>query len=543
MSSHEENESAFIRHVPCGSCGSTDANSLYTDGHTFCFACNTHVKGTGGDGVEGAASAPKGDSSELLTGPTSTLTARGITEETCKKFRYISTNDKNGKRCQAATYFDDSGAACAQKLRYADKTFKFIGTPKRATLFGQQLWKGGGKKIVITEGEIDCLTVSQVQNNKWPVVSVPNGASAAKRDIAKQIEFVSSFDEIIIYFDDDEPGRAAAQEVAAMLPPGKAFIASVPGYKDANEALLAGKADLIINAIWNPKPFRPDGLVSVSDLHEEIEKPMVMGLPYWDDRLTELTYGRRLGEVVGLGAGTGVGKTDWITQQVAFDIVELKLKVGTIFFEQQPKETALRIAGKIDGACYHVPGEHDLVKRRETLNAIDPYLTMYDSFGQADWEVVAAKIRYMANAQGIKYFYLDHLTALADTSDERASLEQVMKELASLANELKIWILFVSHLATPEGRSHEEGGHVSIKHFKGARAIGFWSYFMFGLERNQQAEDVDERSITTFRILKDRYTGRSTGSTLLLSYDPATMRQVPIDHYEPADDTDNPFGT
>lgn len=540
MASHEETESVFLRHVPCDSCGSTDANSLYSDGHQFCFACNKHVKGDGEAMVE-APRAPSND--DLLTGPTSALAARGISEETCKKFRYISTNDRAGKRCQAATYFGSSGSPVAQKLRYADKSFKFIGTPKHVTLFGQQLWKGGGKKLVITEGEIDCLTVSQVQANKWPVVSVPNGASAAKRDIAKQIEFVSSFDEIIIYFDDDEPGREAAAEVAAMLPPGKAFIASIPGYKDANEALLAGKADLIINAIWNPKPYRPDGLVSVTDLHDELEKPLEMGLPYWDERLTKLTYGRRLGEVVGIGAGTGVGKTDWITQQVAFDIMELKLKVGTIFLEQQPKETALRIAGKIDGACYHVPGDHDLVKRRATLDAVTPYLTMYDSFGQADWDIVASKIRYMANAQGIQYFYLDHLTAMADTADERGSLEQIMKELAGLANELKVWILFVSHLATPEGRSHEEGGHVSIRHFKGARAIGFWAYFMFGLERNQQAEDVADRSITTFRVLKDRYTGRATGSTLLLSYDTETMRQVPVSFEEVENDTTNPFGS
>ena len=34
--------SDFIRHLPCENCGSSDANSLYTDGHTFCFSCNTY---------------------------------------------------------------------------------------------------------------------------------------------------------------------------------------------------------------------------------------------------------------------------------------------------------------------------------------------------------------------------------------------------------------------------------------------------------------------------------------------------------------------
>src|SRR5690606_11763508 len=74
--------------------------------------------------------------------------------------------------------------------------------------------------------------------------------------------------------------------------------------------------------------------------------------------------------------------------------------------------------------------------------------------------------------------------------------------------------------ATPEGKPHEEGGRVMIRHFKGSRSIGFWSHYMFGLERNQQADDPVERTTTTFRILKDRHTGRATGQTFFLGYDP-----------------------
>jgi twinkle protein len=65
---------------------------------------------------------------------------------------------------------------------------------------------------------------------------------------------------------------------------------------------------------------------------------------------------------------------------------------------------------------------------------------------------------------------------------------------------------------------------VSIKHFKGARAIGFWSYFMFGLERNQQSENAEDRETTVFRVLKDRYTGQATGALIALGYDKVTGR-------------------
>ena len=101
-----------------------------------------------------------------------------------------------------------------------------------------------------------------------------------------------------------------------------------------------------------------------------------------------------------------------------------------------------------------------------------------------------------------------------------------MAEMGSLVKELGVWVMFVSHLATPEGTPHEEGGRVKIRHFKGSRAIGFWSHFMIGLERDQQAEDEEDRSTTTYRMLKDRYTGRSTGQTYNIKYDQKAGRLV-----------------
>ncbi len=38
------NEDAdFVRHEACPSCGSSDANALYSNGNHFCFSCETFV--------------------------------------------------------------------------------------------------------------------------------------------------------------------------------------------------------------------------------------------------------------------------------------------------------------------------------------------------------------------------------------------------------------------------------------------------------------------------------------------------------------------
>ena len=57
------------------------------------------------------------------------------------------------------------------------------------------------------------------------------------------------------------------------------------------------------------------------------------------------------------------------------------------------------------------------------------------------------------------------------------------------------------------------------RHFKGSRSIAQWGHYMIGFERNTQAEDPFVKTVTTLRVVKDRYTGQATGSTILLGYD------------------------
>ena len=64
------------------------------------------------------------------------------------------------------------------------------------------------------------------------------------------------------------------------------------------------------------------------------------------------------------------------------------------------------------------------------------------------------------------------------------------------------------------------------RHFRGSRSIAFWSDFLFGIERDKQEPD----GVTTFRVLKDRFTGDATGLTFGLKYDNKTglLNECPI---------------
>lgn len=468
------------------------------------------------------------------------LVSRGISEDVCKRYHYSvgivpenyparddsAVGKMKGKTVQIANFYDEDGALCGQVLRDKDKKFAIVGDVSDQ-LFGRHCVKPGGKVLVVTEGFIDAMSYAEMRKG-WPAVSIPNGAESAVKTIKANLEFLESFEKVVICFDNDEHGRAATEAVKGLLSPGKMFVASLPEeFKDLNDALQAGAVKAAIEAVYQAEEVRPDGLVEVDDVLAEALKPIEWGLPWFIPELTNLTYGRRWNEVYALGAGTGVGKTDFLTEQIAFDVNTLGYHVGVLFLEQKPSETIKRIAGKLANRRFHVPdsgwSQDELVEAAEKLRG---KVTFYDSFGQTEWEQVKTRIRHMAVTKGIRIFYVDHLTAMADTEDEKGSLEQIMKEMAGLANELSLIITFVSHLSTPDGTPHEEGGRVMIRHFKGSRAIGFWSYLMLGLERDQQNDDETMRHRSILRILKDRYTGQATGETLMLGYDKSTGRIV-----------------
>lgn len=532
-------DSNLVSKGPCQQCGSSDNLALYDDGHVHCFTpgCTNHTNTTGSAGL----GKKKGDL--ILDGETVALNKRGITEETCAKWGYKRGTFKD-RPVQIAPYYDGNNLV-AQKLRFPNKDFTFIGDPKLAGLFGQNLWRDGGKMVVVTEGEIDALTVSQLQGNKWPVVSVPNGAQGAKKSLAKALEWLNGFDAVVLMFDNDDAGNLAVEECTPLFPSGKCKVARLP-LKDANEMLMAGRGKEVIDAIWGAKVHRPDGIVTLADIRGDVMKQPDEGLPWWCPTLTKLTYGRRTGEVYVFGAGTGIGKTDFLTQQVAYDVATLKEPVSMIYLEQQPSETGKRVAGKVAGKRFHVPDgswtNTELTAALDKIDAAAP-LFLYDHFGTCDWQNLRDRIRYLAHSENVRLFYLDHLTALAaEAEDERRALEEIMAQVGGLVKELNIVLHLVSHLATPAGKSHEEGGRVMIRHFKGSRSIGFWSHYMIGFERDQQCENEALRKITTVRVLKDRYTGQATGKVFYLGYDVDTGLLYETDLPKDTSSTGSPTG-
>lgn len=542
----------FVGHEPCPECGSSNNLGRWDDGHAHCFTdgCDYYEPPT--DQPDRPAKRKREAPVDLIRGEYRDLAARGITEQTCRKFGYqFGRFGREEKPCQIANYYDDEGNAVAQKVRFKDKGFKFIGEPKKAGLYGMHLWRSAGRMVVVTEGELDALSVSQLQQNKWPVVSVPNGADSAPKAFAKHIDWLEAFDRVVIMFDMDEPGQNAARRCAAVLSPGKAYIARLP-LKDANACLQEGKGADVISAMWDAQPWRPDGVVNGADLKERLRDRMraPAGLPLPWPGVNDKIKGLREAEVLMMVAGTGVGKSA-LTGEIEYHYANtLEKKVGVIRLEEDVERAGLRAVGIHLNKPLHLPDQD--VSDEDFNRAFDETLgtgryVYNDHFGCLEDDTLLSRMRYMVKADGCEVIILDHISLIASgadlNEDERRLLDNVMTRLRSFSQETGVRLVVVSHLKRPDGKGHEDGGQTSLSQLRGSAALAQLSDTVIGAERNQQADSEKERNTTVVRVLKCRITG-FTGPATRLEYDHATGRLKEIGLEEcpfPEDDEDGDF--
>ncbi|WJY17654.1 AAA family ATPase [Alteriqipengyuania flavescens] len=533
----DESDSEFLHHTSCEACGSSDGNAVYSDGHTYCHVCQAYGAA---DGEEGHAPKSRKSAEGLIRGTAEAIPSRKLDNRVCEKFGY-QVGEFRGQKCHIAPYYDAVGKAVAQKIRLPGKDFTVLGDLKKALpFFGQQLCRDGGKMIVLTEGEIDAMSVTQAMGLSWPAVSVPNGASGAKKAVSAGLSWLEKFDKVVFLFDEDAPGREAVEECVPLLSPGKAYIGSLP-LKDASDMVKAGRSKELVDAVWGARLWTPDVLNDLDDsLLEAACEEQEWGLPWPWVTMTKATYGIQRSAVYGWGAGTGSGKTT-LMKHLALTAIRPDLgedhsdfmpmpaprPVATILYEEPAKRTLKTLAGMAMAQRIHVPGtDYDKAQAREIMEGLRPLLKSVSLKGARNWETVKGTVRYLCNAEGVRDFIIDPMTALTATSDdERRALDGIMAEMADLAEDLDITIHIVCHLATPDGTSHEDGGRVQEKHFRGSRAIAFWSHYLVGLERNKQDRDCP----TTIRGLKDRLTGDAVGPFIALEYDRETGLMVETD--------------
>ena len=516
-----ETSSEFVRHEPCPQCSSRDNLARYSDGHAYCFGCEYREPG---DGEVNEFTNTK-IKSDMITGQVQALSKRQIDFDTCKFFNY-QIGEYNGQPVQIAPYYNSNYQVVAQHIRFPNKDFIWLGDMNEVGLFGQNKWKGNQKMITITEGEIDCMSVSKVQGNRWPVVSVPSGAKSAKKYIKKNLEYLESFENVVLMFDNDEAGNQASIECAQLFSPKKALISKLP-MKDANEMLVSNRGKDIIHHIWNAKPYTPEGIIAGSDTWDlVIQDDSKESTPYPFAGLNNKCKGIRKGEIVLLTAGSGTGKSQ-LARELAYDLISKDKTVGYIALEES---VARSVRGLLSIDLNQKVHEEEVRRHidkeilKKSWQKIQDKTFFHKHFGSTDSENLMSKIRFLVRGCDCDYIILDHINMVVSglEGDERKLIDYTMTKLRTLVEELNFGLILICHLKRIDSKSgHEEGAITSLSHLRGSHALAQLTDICIGLERNQQSEETQD--LLTVRVLKNRYSG-DTGVACALHYNRQTGR-------------------
>ena len=536
----EINKKGFVKyHLPCPLCKSSDAVSVNADSSAYCFSCQQYIKEydmetqpiTNGKQEYKDLYVSKSDFTEIVE--------RNLSENTCKKYGVSVKTDSMGTITNHYyPYHDKQGSKIATKTRYTkSKEFSVQGNTHQAGLFGEHLFSKN-KFIIITEGEIDCLSAYQMfYTGKYetPVVSIKHGVASAVKDIKNSLEWLEQFQNILINFDNDEQGKEGALKVAELFSPGKCKIMHLPQeFKDASDCLVKNKIQIYTQAFWNAKRFAPDGIINANTLFDDIIKPSVQSfVQYPFEGLNKMTYGLRASELVTFTSGSGLGKTQVFRELIHHLLKQTKDNLGLLMLEENPVVTSKGIMSIEANQRLHLPDVH--ISKEEWQKHFDATtgsgrVFLFDHFGSNTIDNIISRVRYLAKGLDCKYIIIDHVSIIvSDQShgDERKALDEIMTRLRTLVQETGIAMIVVSHLRRPDGKGHEEGAATSLSQLRGSASIGQLSDMVIGLERDAQHDDPEIRHTTKVRVLKNRFSG-ITGPCCDLKYDMDTGRLAEV---------------
>lgn len=417
-------------------------------------------------------------------------------------------------------------------------------------------WKKGKMgKLLVVGGECDAMAAQQMlvkslnkidklqglktlDGLKLAHVWSPTKGETCLDEIVANRKYLEQFEEIVWAFDNDDVGNRLNLACSRLFRQRSKFFIYPSGCKDANQCLKEGRDADFIAAWWEPSEARIKGkLKSASSYATAAKQVATMGLSYFCKALNPITFGVRLRYLSVWGAGTGVGKTEMTTSHIVSLLGQGK-PVVAIYLENSPDEVLKMVAGRMANKDFLSP-PYDPTNPDDEYSASRDYteeelaLTIDELVatgllfiphleGSKDVSVIM-EVMEDALALGYQYFVVDNLTAFEHHVDGKiqvgvTAIDETMKRMGTFKDEHDVNIMLLTHLTRVEkGRiPHELGGEVYITDYRGAGSISFWANGAWGIERNTQAESIQDKCTTLLRNLKSRGVGHRVGNTVVL---------------------------
>ena len=513
-------KSTAVGKEPCPKCGSKDNLVRYEDGSAHCYTPDCKYFERPDKEKAGRISPRKNTLTRIqYDGDLLRIGNRHIELDQVKVYK-VKTRE-NGTLI--FPFFDEEGELTSTKLRSKAKKFMYTGDQSKLELFGQSAFGTGGKYLTITEGELDAMAARQMLGD-FPVVSV-HSSSTVERDVKNNIDFIESFEKVVLCMDDDEAGRKAAKTIAELLSPNKVLIATLKDHNDACDYLMANDGKKFTKGWWGAKAYTPVGVLTLSNAfssYRERLKTRIIEIPdYFGEAKKMLNGGFAVGEITAIIADTSIGKTTQIV-----NLIEGILKgdeerhITSLMLETTAGEIVKVVIQKEFGVNIDVGDEY-------TEEQLDEIEIMYN---EVEWtrrlhiiehtgslsgtEEIIKKLRNTAVSTNSELILVDPLQQAVPNIDHE-TIRHFMDELLKLAQQTKSACVVTSHI---KNRSRKDAYDVTEEDAIGSSAIKQVSWTNIILTRDKKATDPNIKNATKISIDKCRRTG-NTGEAGWILYE------------------------
>ena len=430
---------------------------------------------------------------------------------------YVGVKENNN--CVVFEYRNELGEHLANKYRKTKKSegpkMWFEKGTNVNTLFNMDKINLS-ETLLITEGEFDCL--SAIESGFKNTVSIPSGVNSTNEWITSNWTFIEQFEEVIIWFDNDEPGIKGAREVFNRLPNASVKIVRCEVANDINELLHKYGKLAVLKQIEKASTPVLEGVATLDmiedfDVHEA--ETLKTGIDYIDEKLIGMVFG----SLNVLSGKNGSGKSTILNQIYIAEAINQGYKTflfsGELIGGNVKYWLLQTLANEEQFAEYTAKDGHKYKKvtiqaKEKIVNDMKDRFFLYDS-DDYRIEAIIEKMTILAKRYGVRVFVIDNLMTIESSVKDKYEAEtDIVKKLKNFAKKYNALVHLVAH---PRKSMNDE---IEKDDVAGSANITNLADYVTTISRAK--DDVVEYD-AILKILKNRHTGVNVGKKLMFDID------------------------
>ena len=462
------------------------------------------------------------------------MESRGISETITKK--YNITTQRDNDNILVFPFYDENDVLQFVKYRKTDfdkskdKNKEWCEADCKPILFGMNQCNMNNKTLILTEGQIDSLSVAEtgIEN----AVSVPTGAKGFTW-IPYCWDFLTNFDTLIVFGDLEGETITLLDEMQRRFTGTVKHVKPVDylGCKDANDILRKHGKEAVKNAVINSVPIKNPKIKPLEEV-KRVDLSKMEKISTGISSLDKILGGFYFGQTILVTGERGFGKSTLVSQFGTFAIRE---EYPTFFYSGELMDWYFKawIEYQMAGNKYINPlvsnlGYKNYMVRGEVVPQIEKWYSgkayIYDNGiieNDSEEETLLQTIETSIKQYGCRVLVVDNLmTAITDdiSSDLYRMQTQFVRQLTLLAKRYNVLIFLIVHPRKSNGMNFDNDDVAGSSNITNLVDV----VLKYGKPKDENTSpDCSERLLT---IYKNRLTGRTNREGIKLYFQESSKR-------------------